>query len=360
MENHIFRVIITLGIGCAGAYAALRFKVTAGAMLGSLFAVSLYGGVTSAAFMPEESRIISQIVAGAFIGTGMSKEKVVGLKEMIWPAAFMLGGLLLINLIMGSVIHYATASDLTSTLLATTPGGISTMTIIAYEMGADTSVVLVFQFARLVAAISLLPLLIRRCSNYLNNDLPADDMSATAQDASAYSQETIASQSESQYSINIVLITVTLAMIGGIIGNISGLPAAVLVMSMLFTTVLKIKTNIGFVPIKLKRSAQVLSGAFIGCNVSTEILKYIIKNLLPILIMMIAYVFLCAVLGFLLHKIYGLDLTTAVFCCTPAGMSDMVLISSEFGAESSQVAILQLIRTIGVLSFFPVIINLVV
>ena len=62
--------------------------------------------------------------------------------------------------------------------------------------------------------------------------------------------------------------------------------------------------------------------------------------------------------GWLIHKVCGLDLATALFGAIPAGVSDMALISTEMGGDAPKVAALQLVRYVGILSLMPAAIQL--
>lgn len=358
MNDHIFRLVSTLCIGCAGGYIALRFKVTAGALIGAMIAVSVYGGLTSLSFLPDEGRIIAQIIAGALIGIDMSRDKVIGVKNMIWPAIFIMAGMLTINGIMGALLYYTTSLDWRSALLSTTPGGIATMSMIGYEMGANTSAILIFQLARLLPAISLLPIIIPRLAGYMDKSCVQACLAATIEETFMESSKKETNLNAGSDNIKTLLITLVSATVGGILGELSGLPAAVLVFSMFFTALLKIKTNIGFISTKLKCATQILSGIFIGCNISPTVLQQLTEYILPLIGVVVGYVLMCILLGLGLHKLFRIDVTTSLFCCIPARMSDIVLISSELDADTAQVAMLQLIRTVGVISAFPAIINL--
>jgi len=50
----------------------------------------------------------------------------------------------------------------------------------------------------------------------------------------------------------------------------------------------------------------------------------------------------------------------SMLAATPAGATDMALISADIGIESADVIVLQIIRMITVISLFPQIIRLIV
>ena len=53
---------ITILIAVIGSYIALKLNFPAGAMIGSLFAVAIFNIITGEAYLPQNIKIITQIV----------------------------------------------------------------------------------------------------------------------------------------------------------------------------------------------------------------------------------------------------------------------------------------------------------
>lgn len=64
------------------------------------------------------------------------------------------------NLSLGFLIFKTSKFDLTTSLFATAPAGVSDMALIADEIGADSTKVSVLQIIRLTAAVSIFPAVI--------------------------------------------------------------------------------------------------------------------------------------------------------------------------------------------------------
>jgi uncharacterized membrane protein AbrB (regulator of aidB expression) len=60
-----------------------------------------------------------------------------------------------------------------------------------------------------------------------------------------------------------------------------------------------------------------------------------------------------------LSKTSELDLITALFACAPGGATDLALIAEEYGANTPKVSIIQTMRVIGVVVFYPPAIQLI-
>ena len=73
---------ITFFIGLIGAGIALKYKVPAGAMIGSLFAVAVFSIVTGKAYLPQSYKVIAQISTGAFIGARIKYNDIIELKKV--------------------------------------------------------------------------------------------------------------------------------------------------------------------------------------------------------------------------------------------------------------------------------------
>jgi hypothetical protein len=113
-------------------------------------------------------------------------------------------------------------------------------------------------------------------------------------------------------------------------------------------------------PMWAKRLAQVLSGAYIGCGMGLSDvleLKYLI---LPALLLVSSYFITCLITGNILCKYFGMSIKEAMLAATPAGASDMALISSDLGVQGTDLIVLQIIRLVVVVSLFPQIIHLII
>lgn len=163
-------LLLTILVAITGGLIGIYFKIPAGAMVGSMVAVVLFNLLWGHAYFPQDLRKIVQIAAGALIGSRMSRKDILELKGLLKPGIMLVFGLLTINFVFGFVIHLTSPVDMATALLATAPGGLSDMALIASDMGADVSVVTVLQLLRLVSVISLFPFLTKFfCKHFDNN-----------------------------------------------------------------------------------------------------------------------------------------------------------------------------------------------
>lgn len=339
--------ILTILIGTLFGYIFLKLKVPGGMMVGSIIAVSILNITTGMAYMPATGRVISQIIAGAFIGVGIERSDLVRLKYILKPAIILLLGLLILNITSGFLIYFTSPLDLMTSLMSAVPGGMTDIPIISEEMGADSSKVAVLQFIRLIFGIGVFPSMISKVSNLKQYQ--------DEEETEGYKRTTTNTKGTSY-----LILTIIVASIFGTIGKLSNIPSATLVFSMFSVIVLKLKTEKACMPTWMRRFAQVLAGAYIGSSMEMNEIMEMKYLIVPAIILILGYLITCYLIGNLLHKRFNLLMKEGMLAATPAGASDMALISADIGIESADVIVLQIIRMVTAVSIFPQIIRLII
>lgn len=108
-------------------------------------------------------------------------------------------------------------------------------------------------------------------------------------------------------------------------------------------------------PLEVKFIARVLSGVLIGLKIRQEDMKMLKTVWKPLIFLSIGMIFYSTVLALFLAHFSSLSLTTALFGCVPGGMADIALMAEEYGADIPQVALVQLLRLITIIFFYPLI-----
>jgi len=155
-----------------------------------------------------------------------------------------------------------------------------------------------------------------------------------------------------------MIYTLIIACIGGIIGLKLKLPAGALVGSMVFVAIYNIFFENAEIPANFKAIAQIIVGGLIGLYFTKKSVCGLKDLIVPVFILSAGMMASCIILGFIISKLSGLDLVTALFSSAPGGLTDMTLISEAYGADISKVALLHLIRMITVVMILPLIIKL--
>lgn len=82
--------------------------------------------------------------------------------------------------------------------------------------------------------------------------------------------------------------------------------------------------------------------------------------LLPAVILVVGYFLNCVLTGYLLHRLFGISRREGMLSVSPAGATEMALISADLGVCSADLIVLQICRLIGVMAVFPQIFPLVI
>ena len=336
-------LIITFLAALAGGTAILKLRVPGGMMVGAILAVTVLSITSDWACMPVQAKVTAQCLAGAFIACSISQKDLKNIPRLWKPLLVLLISLLAVNLLTGLLIWRFSPLDPLTAMLSSVPGGMSDTPIIAADMGADAGKVAILQFVRMSAGIGVFPSLIL----LITHD-PPDPALSSMKGAGPV-------PAAKNHSAALPL-TLAAAFLCGIGGKLSGIPAGTLVFSMFGVIALKLLTGKAYLPMWCKRLAQVLSGAYIGCGISRRDLLELRYLVVPAVLILVGYFFNSLLTGHLLHKLFGYSRKTAMLIATPAGASDMALISSDLGVTDKTVIELQIIRMVVVISVFPQII----
>lgn len=335
--------LLTLLVALLAGWAFYKMRVPGGLMVGAVVGIVIFNFTYGNAFMPSEAKVAAQIVSGAFIGTGVSRDEIKQFRRLIKPLAILIGVMLALNLTLGTIIYLISELDLMTAMFCAVPGGMANTPIIAAEMGADSAQVAVMQFIRLCAGIGLFPSAIKYfAKNQAKVSKPMDSIP------------------KAPYSHIGFLIAAAAAAIGGLLGELSPVPAGALLFSLIATIAAKQLFPRCVLPGWIKRTAQVLAGAYIGTGVSPQDIPRIKNLFVPAVIMVAMYVLTCIIIGKLLNRHTTLTLSEGMLAATPAGASDMALISADIGISSPDVIILQIGRMLSAVVLFPNIIHFIV
>ncbi|MBR4040377.1 MAG: AbrB family transcriptional regulator [Clostridia bacterium] len=339
------QLLLTILCALAVGYLLDRIHLPGGMMIGAVIGSCLLGVLTGQANMPGPAKTIAQIIAGAYIGSGITRDDVRQMKTVVKPALILIPCLLVINIIAGLLVYHVSELDMMTALMCCVPGGISDIPMIAADLGADPSVVVTMQFIRLVLGIGCFPLMIRAVTG-------KDD---------AGRNEVVKTKKKKDIQVKYVVLTFSVAAVCGLIGKVSPMPSG----TMGFATLGSIAFACAFpgkaqMPRLMRKGAQLLSGAYVGASIGAAQLKMLTTLGFPVVILISGYTLGCFAIGFLLFRAGCFSRREGMLAATPAGASDMALISADLGVSNVKLIVLQVLRLIVVVLVFPSILSFVV
>ena len=150
-----------------------------------------------------------------------------------------------------------------------------------------------------------------------------------------------------------LILTLAIGILGGYLADKKKVPAAFMIGALFAVAIFNIVTDRAFLPTSFKFITQVATGTFIGSKFRTEDVKMLRKVIIPGMVMVVLMIAFSFILSFIMSHFLGIDYMTSFFATAPGGIMDISLIAYDFKANTSQVALLQLIRLISVISFVP-------
>ena len=312
-----------------------RLHVPGGMMVGSVVGACALNLLTGQADMPPAAKTAAQIAAGAFIGVGVRREDLKQMRAIVKTAGIVIACLFLVNLISGFIIWRISPLDPLTAFMACAPGGLSDIPIIAADMGADASKVLALQLVRFVMGIAIFPSLIAL--------LPQDE--THAEEDGTYAP----AASDWPHT----LLTLVVAAAFGLLGKLSPVPGGTMAFATVGSIAFKLLYPKACLKKPVRKAAQCLSGAYVGAGIGLSQLIELKLLLWPAVVLLACYTLGALLIGGLLQKQRIFSRRESYLAATPAGASDMALISADLGVYNVKLILLQVMRLVMVITLFP-------
>lgn len=162
------KIIMTLLVGSLGGFIGYKSPLPAGALLGAMIAVGVFNLITGLGYMPGKSTLIVQVLLGSIIGLSFTKDNLQLLSKYLLPSLTIVLALLFLSIILGMLLYRFTGMDLATSLFATSPGALSSMSLLAEAFGAESHVVVLFHTLRLVLVILIMPFVIKILTTFIH------------------------------------------------------------------------------------------------------------------------------------------------------------------------------------------------
>ena len=336
--------LLTVAAAAGGGLLLMRLRVPGGMLVGAILGAVLVNLTTGQAYIWPQTRVVAQVLTGAYIGCLVTTEDLRHLPRVIRPYLAVMSTFLALNLAVGFFIWRVTDLDLLTSLFCAAPGGMTDTPLIALDMGADASMVAVMQFVRMVFGMACLPSIIVLADRKIEGDQMVPE-----EGQGTHSLE----RKKAHVSLRKFLPTFAVALAAGILGKLSGVPAGTLSASLIAVIVLKFAGSAPPMPMWVRRLAQVVSGCCIGAGITRDQIFQLRQLILPALVLIAGYILVCVGMGRAISRAFRMDLKESMLSLSPAGATEMALIAADLGVHSTNLVVLQICRLLGVTVIFP-------
>lgn len=345
-------IILTIFFGTIGGLTAKKLRLPAAALTGSLITVIFFSLILQRGSMPADMKVWIQIFSGMLIGSRIKKSDITDIYNLILPIIVLFLGMMAMNIVFGTLMHYLGGLDLITALLSSAPGGMQDMALIADDMGGNSIIVSLTQLTRVVFILAFFPSFYKKILKHRNIQL----LSCQDEKTSVPHMQELPKSSK----IFRFLFTVVISTIGGLLFKALHINAGALIGSMIFCGLGGISTGKTYFPVNAKIILQILAGSYIGAQVSRDSFSVISLLLLPIFIMLIGTTLYTYLMGKLLNRITKFDLMTCMLMCTPGGCQEMSLMADDLNCDAPKIVIIHTIRIFCVITFFPSMIEIII
>ena len=152
-----------------------------------------------------------------------------------------------------------------------------------------------------------------------------------------------------------LVLTLLIGCVGGFIALRLKIPAGGLVGAMFSVAIFNVFTGYAVFPWYTRVMTQAIAGAFFAVPLTLAKLKAMYTVLKPAFIVVGGMLAFSVTIGFLCLLSSPIDPVTAFFSTAPGGITDIVLISADLGANLLQVSVIHSMRIFLVLSIFPIV-----
>jgi membrane AbrB-like protein len=158
--NYLISLPIFLAIGTLGGYLGTKLKIPAGALIGSLLAVICFKLISRVDWnVPKTFTFVLQVFLGIMVGASFQPGMLKVMGRLFFPV--ITSTLLLVGtgLLLSMVFTRMGLLDMGTAYLATSPGAMSALLVVALDSGKDAAVITCFHFFRVVFIILTMPLI---------------------------------------------------------------------------------------------------------------------------------------------------------------------------------------------------------
>ncbi|MCJ8008629.1 AbrB family transcriptional regulator [Lederbergia wuyishanensis] len=353
MKNTFKQISITLIIAIIGGVLFSFLHIPVPWLLGPMIVVLISANITKRKFVwPRSIRNSGMIIVGYTIGLSMTTT---ALHEMVLQLPYMFLMTVLLLFFCAGIAYLVSKlsdSDYRTLLLASIPGGLSQIIMLAEETkGINLAIVTITQVIRVMIIIIVMPLLVLVPMFADSGSVGTSTTTNVVRDLSIASWN--------QLFPNILIFTV-ICILFALLGSKIKFPTAYLIGPAIGTAILQAYGIEGpQLPSPIINAAQLMLGTYVGLMLTPNQIPRKIKTFGLALGSGFMLVFGAIGLSILLTKLQPISNATALLSLAPGGMDQMGVIAHAINADLSFVSGYQLFRTFFIFFAVPPLIRLI-
>ena len=155
--------VFCAAVASVGAAIALRLRLPAGALIGPLLlaAVLTGSGLVHRVTPPEFPREAAFTLIGLYVGMRFTRATITRVGRLLPTVLAFVAALIVTTGLLAWGLSLVTSIDVLDAYLATTPGGINAVLVVAFASGAHTGFVFAVQTLRLFVMVLAAPSIVR-------------------------------------------------------------------------------------------------------------------------------------------------------------------------------------------------------
>jgi uncharacterized protein len=290
--------------------------------------------------LPRSVYIAAQAVVGSALGAGFSPATLLTLPRHFSVFAFAVIFILLTSLFNGWVLTRSTRLDVATAFLGTMPGGAAEMAAMSDSLRADSRLVVIMQYTRLLLILASLAL----ATPFLSHHSPT----------SPVGESVTSGFSTAAYAWWKIVVLGLLAFLGWLAGMRTRIPAGTFLVPTALYFLLEVSgIQLGRSPWPVFAMAYLVMGLQIGGRFRSSTLAAIKDILLPVTGTTLLLLTGSFVLAWILNREMGLDPVSAYLAATPGGLDSVAAVATELQGDTAVILTVHLVRLLCVLIVGP-------
>ena len=347
MEN-IYRFFFVFFVGFLGFLISRRLKIPTPAIIGSIFATGI---LNAAGYYPEikmeKFSLLVKIATGVMLGKEINRSFFRHIKNIAAYVLLFTAGMFAASVATGYTIYYLSDVSLATALVGGASGGIIGMVTFGMSIRADAVPILFMQIFRLILAVTLYPWIALLVGKAVPGKTTKPRLQSSAEDLFSW-----------KYDYVFLMGT---AFLGAWLFDTLEVPNGIIIGPMLLCGLLSvcIRKTYKFSP-KVRYTVQIALGVIMGQSVTPDVAGELHRLIFPALVSSVVMLAGSMLLAAILYKITSMDVVTCILCTSPVGLSQIVFISDEMGADGLTTSIFQICRVLSIITFYPWIVTAIV